>query len=195
MSTRLYNAMEHAEVKGFRRNGVLFQLGVNCRWSSVVVDEHTAKPKRAQDVDPYGAGTNGVLRAGNRAPDAPGLITTTAGETSLFDMFGPDYHTVLLFNLHPGDAERVIRAVKGYPAGLVKTVAIASQGAPVISGAPDIATVDTAGHAFSTYQVVSEKPTIVIVHPDGVVGGIVYGLGGLAKYFEGVFSVIGNAAV
>lgn len=196
MSTRLYGAMQRDEIEGFRRDGVLFQLGVNYRWSSVVVDERTPKPKNAQDVDPYGAGSDGTLRAGDRAPQAPGLVTASAGETSLFDLFGPGHHTVLLFNLPAEDAERIIGVVKGFPAKLVKTVVLATQGASDfrVTGAPDIAVVDKAGDAFSAYQVTPEKPTVVIVRPDGFVGGIVYGLEGLTKYFGGVFNAVGDAA-
>ena len=196
-STALFDQMRRSEEEGFRRSGALMQLGVNCRWSSIVVDERTPKPQSASDCDPYGDGTDGTLRAGDRAPQAPGLVPGDgAGETSLFDVIGPDHHTVLLFNVPANEAERVIGAVKKYPAGLVKTVAIASQGtsAPQVAGAPDVAVVDKAGHAFSGYQVSPEKPTIVIVRPDGVVGGIVYGLEGLGKYFGGVFSAIDNVA-
>ena len=194
-STRLYDAMRRSEDEGFRRGGVLLQLGVNCRWSSLVVDERTPKPESAQDVDPYGAGVDGTLRAGDRAPQATGLVTGS-GETSLFDLFGLDHHTVLLFNVSERDAEHVIGVVKRYPIDLVKKVAIASQGtsSPCVAGAPDFAVVDTAGNAYSAYQVSPEKPTIVMVRPDGTVGGIVYGLEGLKRYFGGVFTAIDNAA-
>ena len=196
-STRLFDQMRRSEREGFLRGGVLLQLGVNCRWSSIVVDERTLKPQSASDGDPYGAGADGTLRAGDRAPQAPGLVAGAGvGETSLFDLFGPDHHTVLLFNVPAEEAKRVIGAVKKYPIGLVKTVAVAPQdtSAPQVAGAPDVAVVDKAGHAYGAYQVSPEKPTIVIVRPDGSVGGIVYGLEGLKKYFGGVFSALDDAA-
>ena len=103
LSSTLFNKFVQAKAGGkdrenaWKRGGDLHQFGVNYRWSSVVVDERTPKPKNAQDVDPYGAGSDGTLRAGDRAPQAPGLVTASAGETSLFDLFGPGHHTVLLF--------------------------------------------------------------------------------------------------
>ena len=193
-STVLYNAMEKSELVGFKRGGELQQLGVNYRWSSIVVDERTPKPKSADEVNPYGAGSDGSLRAGDRAPQAPGLITVNAdvAETSLFDIFGPDHHTILLFNTPADETERVISAVKKYPAGIVKTVAIFPRDVegPSIAGQPDIAVTDKEGYAFSAYQVSPERPTIIIVRPDGVVGGIVYGLDGIKTYFGGVFDAV-----
>lgn len=194
-STRLYDAMRKSEEEGWQRGGDLRQLGVNYRWSSIVVDERTPKPESADSVNPYGSGTDGELRAGDRAPEAPGLTPVVGGEaTSLFSAFRPDHHTVLLFNLPTQDAEQIIKATKKYPTGLVKTAVIFPQGTsnPEAVGQPDLAFVDSDGHAFTAYQVSPEKPAIVIVRPDGVIGGIVYGLDGLRKYFRGVFSAVGD---
>ncbi|KZT67147.1 monooxygenase [Daedalea quercina L-15889] len=196
-STRLYDAMRKSEEEGWKRGGDLRQLGVNYRWSSIVVDERTAKPESADSVNPYGSGTDGDLRAGDRAPEAPGLGPVVGGEaTSLFSVFRPDCHTVLLFNLPAQDAEQMIQATKKYPTGLVKTAVIFPQGTsnPEVVGQPDLAFVDSDGHAFAVYQVSPEKPAIVIVRPDGVIGGVVYGSDGLSKYFRGVFSAVGDEA-
>ena len=194
-STVLYDAMQKSDETGFRRGGELRQLGVNYRWSSIVVDERTPKPKSAAEVNPYGSGADGSLRAGDRAPQAPGLVAG-ASETSLFDIFGPDHHTVLLFNVPADEAERVVGAVRKYPAGIVKTVALSPQGAsePRVTGQFDVVVTDKGGHAFSAYQVSPEKPTIVIVRPDGVVGGIVYELDGVKTYFGGVFNAAQESA-
>ena len=199
-STLLLEKMVKADSAdaGWKRGGDLRQLGVNCRWSSIVVDERTPKPDSAASVNPYGDGTDGTLRAGDRAPQAPGLapVSDGAGDTSLFDVFRPSYHTVLLFNAPAEVAEYVVATAKKYPAGLFKTVAIFPQGttSPQVVGQPDFAVIDKDGHAFTAYQVPSEKPTIVIVRPDGVVGGIVYGVEGFTKYLANVFTVLGNSA-
>ena len=199
-STLLFDAMHKSQNIGFKRGNELRQLGVNYRWSSIVVDERTPKPKSAAEVNPYGSGDNNSLRAGDRAPQAPGLIrvgaTSGPSETSLFDTFGPDHHTVLLFNAPADEAERAVGAAKQYPAGIVKTVAIVPQGAsePGVAGQLDVAVIDKDGYAFSAYQVSPAKPTIVIVRPDGVVGGIVYGLEGLKTYFGGVFNAVSGSA-
>ena len=185
-----------SEDAGWKRGGDLRQLGVNYRWSSIVVDERTPKPDSAANVNPYGDGVDGSLRAGDRAPQAPGLVLVDGGanETSLFDVFRPSYHTVLLFNTPTEVTEHVLAKAKKYTASLVKTVVVFPQGtsSPQAVGQPDLAVVDKDGHAFTAYQVSPEKPTIVIVRPDGVVGGIAYGLDGFMKYFEGVFTVVGE---
>ena len=196
-STLLYKSMVTPKSEaGWKRGGDLRQLGVNCRWSSIVVDERTPKPESAANVNPYGDGTDGTLRAGDRAPQAPGLVLVNGGasETSFFDVFRPSHHTVLLFNT-PGElTERALAAAKKAPVGLVKTVAIFPQGtsSPQVFGQPDLVVVDKDGHAFREYQVTPEKPTIVVVRPDGVVGAIVYGLDGFLQYFKGVFTALGG---
>ncbi|KZT74558.1 hypothetical protein DAEQUDRAFT_720739 [Daedalea quercina L-15889] len=193
-STVLYDAMRKSQEGGWKRGDELRQLGVNYRWSSIAVDERTPKPEGPESVNPYGSGADGDLRAGDRAPQAPGLVPVHEGEAaSLFDVFRPTHHTVLLFNLPAQETERVLVAAKKYPSGFVKTAVILPQGTSDLQvvGQPDLAFVDRDGHAFTTYQVSPEKPTIVIVRPDGVVGGIVYGVGGFEKYFKGIFSAAG----
>lgn len=193
-STILYDSMQKSGSMNIKRGGELRQLGVNCRWSSIVVDERTPKPKSAGEVNPYGSGSDGSLRAGDRAPQAPGLIGVGAsgGETSLFDIFSPDHHTILLFNTPADKTEGVIDVVQKYPAEVVKTVVIFPQDVSDhhFVGQPDVAITDKSGYAFSAYQVSAERPLIVVVRPDGVVGGIVYGLEGLKTYFGGVFDAV-----
>lgn len=197
-STLLFDAMQRGGDEGWKRGGDLLQLGVNYRWSSIVVDERTSKPKGPGQVNAYGDGSDGSLRAGDRAPDAPGLLPVNGGAlTSLFAVFGPDHHTVLLFNLPAEESKRVFAVTRTYPDGIVKTVAISSKdtSTPKAVAQPeqDIAAVDQDGHAFAAYQVPLEKPTIVIVRPDGVVGGIVYGLSGFHEYFRNLFSSVEQA--
>ncbi|KAH9911762.1 monooxygenase [Fomitopsis serialis] len=198
-STDLYDAMRKGDQRGWERGGNLRMLGVNYRWSSIVVDERTPKAQSPESVNPYGSGTDGDLRAGDRAPDAPGLVSVgseeAGGSTSLFSVFRPSHHTALLFNLPAEETEQVLRVAQKYPSGSVKTVSIYPQGTsvPNVIGRPDLAVVDKDGHAYAGYQVSPEKPTIVIVRPDGVVGGIVYGLSGVEQYFRGVFDATGDA--
>ncbi|KZT65328.1 monooxygenase [Daedalea quercina L-15889] len=198
-STVLYDAMRNSEESAWKRGGDLRQLGVNYRWSSIVVDERTPKAEGPESVNPYGSGNDGTLRAGDRAPDASGLVpahgSEANGPTSLFGMFRPTYHTVLLFGLPAQQVEYILIAAKKNPTGLVKTVVIHPKGTsgPKAVGQPDLTIVDGGGHAFAAYQVSPEKPTVVAVRPDGVVGAIVYGLGGFERYFRGIYSAIGDA--
>ena len=95
-------------------------LGVNCRWSPIVLDERT--PWRdGEQVEAYRV-PGGLLRAGDRAPDAPSLVvlpsslddnasetsTATGSTTSLFQLFGPAHHTALVFSSRDSAVERAI---------------------------------------------------------------------------------------
>ena len=111
-STKLFDEAQRVKADGtnveqaWHRGSELHMLGVNCRWSSIVLDERT--PKESIPVDPYGVTridpNVSLLRAGERAPDAPGLQVVGAGDsdgqetTSLLDIFGPSYHTALIFS-------------------------------------------------------------------------------------------------
>ncbi|TFY56076.1 hypothetical protein EVJ58_g7861 [Rhodofomes roseus] len=63
-STKLYDAMQNNAEEGWNRGGDLRMLGVNYRWSSIVVDERTPKAQSPESVNPYGSGNDGELRAG-----------------------------------------------------------------------------------------------------------------------------------
>ena len=69
-STLIFNAIRKGGEEGWKRGGELMQLGVNCCWSSIVVDERTPKPEGPEEVNPYGDVSDTSLRAGDRAPDA-----------------------------------------------------------------------------------------------------------------------------
>ncbi|TRM65347.1 FAD binding domain-containing protein [Schizophyllum amplum] len=116
-----------AESAGWVKGGSLLQLGVNYRWSSIVIDEQQSDydledideldefddddwveeqqaAQRRAAVDSYGVGFDGSLRAGDRAPDAPDLSDTQLSDEhgplcshSLFDLFGATHHTALVF--------------------------------------------------------------------------------------------------
>ncbi|KAI6096480.1 FAD binding domain-containing protein [Pisolithus croceorrhizus] len=106
--------------RGMRRGNNVYMLGVNYRSSPIVVDEFTPAPGASDAHSAYGEIQEGVLRAGDRAPDAPGLVSVitpnhaphlissgsqlavsvsggTAGSTRMFDIFGSTHHTVIIF--------------------------------------------------------------------------------------------------
>ena len=200
-STALLNALEKSKAAGdaadasaWRRERVLKMLGVNYRWSSIVVDERAPnKPKEPENV--YGGEAGGELRAGDRALDAPALAPVSKDQTtplSLFGIFKPVHHTVLLFATDTGYAQQVLAELKRYPDGSVKTVVVYPQGsasaAPVAEA--DFTVVDTEGHAFTAYGVTPEQSVTVIVRPDGVVGAIAYNLDAVKTYLRTVFSSV-----
>lgn len=66
-----------------------------------------------------------------------------------------------------------------YPAGTV--------GAKHLEVA-DVMLLDVSGHAYGNYACDKARLTVIIVRPDGVIGGIVFSLGGVLAYFRRVFS-------
>ena len=169
----------------------LKQLGVNYRWSSILVDERHGADAKAKEgtIDAYGALGGDGLHAGDRAPDAPGLVNLkTPGTTSLFDIFRPVRHTVLVFSKDASVAQDVLTALKAYPEGLVRSVVIIPQdGAETVSADADLVLKDGEGHAYAGYGCSPSASTVIVVRPDGVVGAIAAGVSGVKKYFGTVF--------
>ncbi|KAI6117898.1 FAD binding domain-containing protein [Pisolithus croceorrhizus] len=102
---------------GMRRSGKMYMLGVNYRTSPIVIDELVPTPTlgAAAVRNAYGDSQEGVLQAGDRAPDAPGLIPVPspslapAKSIHMFDIFGSTRHTVIIFV--PALAVPVLRSV------------------------------------------------------------------------------------
>lgn len=178
--------------KGRHRGHELRQFGVNYRKSSIVVDERYTYTEE-DTVDPYRSGDDGTVRAGDRAPDAPQLaqLSPVAQTTMLFDIFSPAYHTVLIFaSSDHGGAEDIIAGVQnGSPKTVFRTVLVLPQSssAPATSSA-DIIIVDMEGFAYKHYAIADDNLlTVVIVRPDGFIGGFVSGADGVRKYLGTVF--------
>lgn len=173
------------------RSRVLKQLGVNCRWSSVVVDEQPDARNLAHagaylDRDPA------VLYAGDRAPDAPGLVPINgkSTSTSLFTLFSLSHHTVLVFGGNASLLTELRHMLCGALRSLVKLVRILDgslKEAEDQEGGADVALVDRDGHAHDAYSPVTQGFPIIVVRPDGVVGAIVESRAGLKRYLDGVF--------
>lgn len=186
----------------YKRDSSLLQLGVNYRWSSIVLDEQTVEDEydddfyddlTEDDLDTYGAKHDGALKAGDRAPDAPELLDLKApnstSSTRLFDVFGTSYHTVLIFTNDPTRCASVISAIRAYPGGAVRSalVILRGQSAPSCADEADFVLEDRRAHAYEAYSL-TEGCTLAIVRPDGVVGAVVRGPSGLKRYFEGIFA-------
>ena len=200
-SSGLFNNFAQSRASGtdrqaaWRRGGELHQFGVHCRWSSIVVDERS--PEEVTPTDPYGRvhSIADIVRAGERAPDAPGLLVlgadgATARRTTLFDIFGISYHTALIFVNRSDKTDAVLSALRAYPTALLRTVFIYGNATEVRSGnqKPDVAVVDQDGNAHEGYNVWEQEFLVFIVRPDGAVGAIVRsGLDGIKRYCDGVF--------
>ena len=175
------------EQEGWSRQTELLQLGVNYRGSSIIVDESpSATPD--EKIDPYRSGVAGsTLRAGDRAPDAPGILSVHGpGARRLFDLFKPNRHTVLVFDA--ALQREVVKAVKGYPIGTIATAAVipARSTFDHSDGVPDYIFQDLKGFAYKHYQTEADLK-VVIVRPDMFIGAVVGGTEGIQKYFDGIF--------
>ncbi|PCH36619.1 monooxygenase [Wolfiporia cocos MD-104 SS10] len=184
----------------WQRGGPLKQLGVNYRWSSIVLDERTpvgSEDKEHLICNAYGGG-DGIC-AGDRAPDVPGLVSVKTkietlvldGQTtSLFRIFSPSAHTVIIFAPNIDAAAPIIEAVKPYPQQVLRSVLIlpAGQTGENTGAVADIVLSDRDGHAYGGYAIARDGITVVIVRPDGVIGGIVFGREGVRRYFKTAFS-------
>ncbi len=180
------------------RGGSLLQLGVNYRWSSIVLDEQSSHedefPEDEDEFDSYGAELGSQLRAGDRAPDAPALVSlkldedTAASTLRLFDLLSCAHHTVLVFTEEPNRCFAMVREVAAWSPDIVRVVQVLRAGSTKCCGPfyADKAVEDTRGHAYDAYSF-TEGCFTVIVRPDGFIGAVVQDSMGLRDYFRGVF--------
>ncbi|KAH8835090.1 monooxygenase [Flagelloscypha sp. PMI_526] len=183
------------------------QLGVNYRWSSIVLDEFQEKTKdtgstvlSAYEIDHAQRGA----RAGERAPSACGLLDLHGNkiENVLLDLFNVRYHRILVFS-HDNDQDfaAALKAIiskwnSATYADALKVTWIWPQGTVHVHGLEKILpnfqfVVDAEGSAYSIYGVTREDgPRIVIVRPDGVVGAVVRAATGIETYCNRVFNGI-----
>ena len=201
--------------KGWNKDSGLLQLGINYRWSSIVCDERQILEARDEadyydpygyllddneeddidvGVDSYGSTVDGVLCAGDRAPDATSLIDRSASSLflstySLFQIFSSHYHTILIFS-QLKKPKSILRYLRSCPAGTVRSVIIVPRGRLAVSDADirdaDFVLEDRDGHAHDAYAP-GEICGVVAIRPDGMVGAIVQDEQWLHKYFTGIF--------
>jgi len=166
------------DIKPWARGGVLKQLGVNYRGSPIVLDERMGGALKGS---PY-SNDDGRICAGDRSPDAPGLINSSGEQTRLFDMFKPWLHTVLIF----GDdlASPVLRALRRFPEKTIQAFCIVPTDPP---SHIDTVLEDRDGHAYTAYAVDRTCNTVVVVRPDGMIGTIAFSVEGTERYFDGIF--------
>ncbi len=197
------------------RGGALYMLGINYRWSSIVYEERDSSllDKEANqaliaemEANAYGGGYPGVC-AGDRAPEAPGLVICRAskhivdsgdgGETSLFKLLSPSKHSIFVFTSSSaladaskdtlgGIAERP--AAKDIIQAFVICRSAPPDGALESLDGVDGVLVDRDGHAHDGYHVKDDGLTVVIVRPDGYIGAIVKDRTGVKKYFRKILS-------
>lgn len=178
------------------------QLGVNYRWSPLAIDGR-ALGHVDEGKNPYGL-IGDKVRAGDRAPDAPGLKQVSALTGNLTDsvttlykvIAGCDKHHILAFTggdtVDSGSLAFFDRYVSS---GVAATSVILASGTTVgslSSGANRGVRwfVDEAGHAFNGYDVeaVSGKTVYVVIRPDGMVGAYALETEQVEMYFQKVLN-------
>jgi len=183
----------------WNRTGKIDQLGVNYRWSSIVVDEETVKLGLDRKAGSAYSVESGPIRAGDRANDAPGLVVIKGteddlGKTRLFEFFKPMQHTVLVF-AEKVDAREVLAALPPQPE-LVHSIVIAKGGEDASALSASMSSnylghlsivEDHEGHAYTGYNGPEGLSGIFVIRPDGVVGARVGDVKGVRAYFKGVF--------
>ncbi|KAL0567907.1 hypothetical protein V5O48_014084 [Marasmius crinis-equi] len=186
----------NAEAQAWHRGFDLRMFGINYRHSSLVVDEKHKREEQNEcdSSDPYRLRTEGPVRGGDRAPDAPGLVED--GETlktRLYEVFEPHMHTVLVFDGHEVDPTPILDLVASYPLGVAQTVVIYPKGTTAVANDNGSrALEDREGFAYKHYGVEGEtqraKPKrVVVVRPDAYVGALIESVDGLKRYFDGIF--------
>ncbi|KAK7030682.1 FAD-binding-3 domain-containing protein [Favolaschia claudopus] len=196
-------------ISAWKHNGGVLQLGVNCRWSSLVVDEQELDDDYLDDFetdeydeedennDAFESFVERPLCAGDRAPDAPGLFvlqrpssdkTGAASDTptSLFRTFRASRHTVLIFSESVNRCTALIRLLASLPPDVLQCVVVVRKPAADRCENADWLLEDRAGHAYKAYAL-RDACDIVIVRPDGLIGAIVRSRNGLQQYLRGVF--------
>ncbi|OAX35483.1 hypothetical protein K503DRAFT_868232 [Rhizopogon vinicolor AM-OR11-026] len=174
-----------------RGNPKLFMLGINCRFSSIVLDEFTT-PVEGRPINAYGVLDEGHLEAGDRAPDAPSLLHIRPGEsdqTTLFSHYRPWYHTVIVFAPSPADATSDLGVLEPCDKSIVRSAVILSSSAPAVHVAcpADLVLLDQGGHAYFAYLVEASQIKVFVIRPDGVIGAIIHGAEGARRYFSKIF--------
>ncbi|KAF7309731.1 FAD-binding-3 domain-containing protein [Mycena indigotica] len=202
-------------ISAWKYNGGVLQLGVNCRWSSIVFDEQShddiefeedladfdqdfAYDEDEEDEEDFSSANDALiqrpLRAGDRAPDAPQLVAIKHPNSSrpsnrFFDIFSPSKHTVLIFSNNPNRCLPAMRLLGSFPHSEIQSAVVVRPRTAVSESVPplvDWIVEDHAGHAYSTYSF-REGCDIVVVRPDGLLGAVVRSGRGLLEYFDGIF--------
>ncbi|KAG9074631.1 hypothetical protein FRC06_010561 [Ceratobasidium sp. 370] len=165
----------------------LRQLGVNYRWSSIVVG---GPPAGERSVGTYGT-PGSPLRAGDRAPDAPGLVDIeTQEETSVFATLSCSMHTVFVLIDSVKMAKPVLDVVEGDQTGVSRTIIILRTSEEIRSegGLPHVRVLaDRDGHVFRAYSA-GKGQAIVVVRPDGMIGALIERCEDLKMYYKTVLA-------
>jgi hypothetical protein len=171
------------------RGKELFMLDINYRWSPIILDHRSQSSVGMRELKAHAYIGWADLCAGDRAPCLSGLAAPYWQEATLFDVLSPSMHSVLVFSDtgEPNEAESLLQAVDEYfPSGTVQTVLISQQ--PEATAMPvDHQLILYDDQPRETYFVTNGQLTVIIVRPDGYIGGIVHDIAGLLQYLSLIF--------
>ncbi|EIW84676.1 hypothetical protein CONPUDRAFT_162044 [Coniophora puteana RWD-64-598 SS2] len=176
---KTFGARREKVDQAYRRDRILFMLGVNYRTSPIVLDEFSAD---IPAVPAYNTERTDELVAGDRAPDAPALVEGDNTVSLFNDVFKPTHHTALVFAADIQAANPVLKSLAQYSGISSAVIIIPATAKPVGNIGSARIVIDKEGHAHTNY-LVKGGSRVVIVRPDGVVGAIVAGQSGVEKYF------------
>lgn len=177
------------------------QLGVNYRWSPLAIDGRAlggTDTDEETQKNPYGR-IGDKVRAGDRAPDAPGLkevslsapASTGQQTTTLHKVIaGCDRHHIIVFTDvdHVG-SESLAAFDKYVSSGVASTSIILASGTSTgsLSSGQNRGVrvfVDEAGHAYNGYDVENGKTVYVVIRPDGMIGAYAVEVEQVELYFQ-----------
>ena len=151
LSNRLAATAVSAETQGMlARDEDTFQLGIRYRESPLSRELRSAP---------------GSMQAGDRAPDARGLLDRNGGEHRLFDLFRGPRATLVAF----GTAwSPQLEGLIAMAADELRAIRIVPTGT-ALPDKPDLDTfTDTGGHAAAAWE--ADADALFVVRPDGVLG-------------------------
>ncbi|KZT24407.1 hypothetical protein NEOLEDRAFT_1156905 [Neolentinus lepideus HHB14362 ss-1] len=199
--------LQNEDMNPWVRGKILLQLGINYRWSSIVIDEEadggrvrSIEETRLKAYETATGASGDRVHAGDRAPDVPFLVdlkpkpnesAVGSGTKRLFDFLKPTHHTVLVFSGTVGAAVEILKEI---PPLVARSMVILPTRTPieqlVLGGGLEethYVVKDSYGYAYKHYFVDPTKRKVVIVRPDGIVGAVVSGAEGVKKYIGLVF--------
>lgn len=176
--------------EAFTRNEMKTRmLGINYRGSSIVLDERNGAQQNNIGNNPYEC-LDGKLCAGDRAPDASGLVYLHGGQgsTSLFTLFSGLVHTVIIFSPSAkAIPENVTPSLMLFPESIARNLILIlhpdDQNEDVERGFAVVVR-DGASHAMRAYKASPTTGGLVVIRPDGYVGAVACGVKGVSDYFS-----------
>ncbi|KAH9912833.1 FAD binding domain-containing protein [Fomitopsis serialis] len=166
----------------------LLQLGINYRWSPIVLEARAGEDDTSAN-NPYGQESS-KLRAGDRAPDATPLVdadNTPGGVITLHSTFSTEHHTILAF-LSATDTLAHLKPLTEYVDGGLARISVVHKSVLGREMRPkdSRALVDVEGTAHAGYDVHGDGLSFVVVRPDGIIGAYTHDVADIGRYFAAV---------